>query len=84
MQGRARPDTKGADMTTNHPTAGHTTTMVDGTALGAACGLHWACAVVNPALSIIGLLPTPQQRTTALLALLRAEVTRRAQARNTP
>jgi hypothetical protein len=65
-------------MTTNHPTAGHTTGMVDGAALGAACGLEGAPTVVNPALSIIGLLPTPQQRTAAFLAVLRAEVTRRS------
>jgi hypothetical protein len=32
----------------------------------AACGLHWATtAVVNPVLSIVGLLPTPQLRTAA-------------------
>ncbi|MGH3799606.1 MAG: hypothetical protein ACRDTD_05620, partial [Pseudonocardiaceae bacterium] len=29
----------------------------------AGCGLHWATTVVNPALSIVGLLPTPQLRT---------------------
>ena len=34
--------------------------------------------MVNPALSTIGLLPTPQLRTAALLAALRAEVTRRS------
>jgi hypothetical protein len=52
------------------------------------CGLHWVTTVVNPALrvalSIVGLLPTPQQRTAALLDVLHAEVTQRAQAiRNT-
>jgi hypothetical protein len=62
-------------MTTNLPPAKRTTTMVDGAALGTAC-LDKATTMVNPALSIIGLLPTPQQRTTALLALLRAEVER--------
>ncbi len=50
-----------------------------------ACGLHWATTVVNPtlraALSVVGLLPTPQLRTAALLAVLRTEVTQRAQAR---
>lgn len=50
-----------------------------------ACGLHWATTVVNPtlrvALSVVGLLPTPQQRTAALLDVLRSEVTQRAQAR---
>lgn len=46
----------------------------------AACGLHWeTTAVVNPVLSIVGLLPTPQLRTAALLAALRAEVARRNQ-----
>jgi hypothetical protein len=44
----------------------------------AACGLHWATTVVNPALSIVGLLPTPQLRTAAFLALLRTEVTQRS------
>ena len=44
----------------------------------AACGMSWAVSVVNPALSVIGLLPTPQLRTAALLALLRTEVTRRS------
>jgi len=44
----------------------------------AACGLDWACAAVHPALSIIGLLPTPQQRTAAFLATLRTEVARRS------
>ena len=52
-----------------------------------ACGLHWATTVVNPtlrvALSIVGLLPTPQ-RTAALLDVLHAEVTQRAQAEGTP
>lgn len=47
-----------------------------------ACGLHWATTVVNPvlrvALSIVGLLPTPQQRTAALLAVLRTEVAQRS------
>ncbi len=50
-----------------------------------ACGLHWCTTVVNPvlrvALSIVGLLPTPQQRTAALLAVMSAAVTQRAQAR---
>jgi hypothetical protein len=53
-----------------------------------ACGLHWVPTVVNPvlrvALSIVGLLPTPQQRTAALLDVLHAEVTQRAQAKGTP
>jgi hypothetical protein len=31
--------------------------------------------VINPALSIVGLLPTPQLRTAGLLAVLRTEVT---------
>jgi ribosomal protein L37AE/L43A len=48
----------------------------------AACGMHWAITVVNPtvrvALSIVGLLPTPQLRTAALLAVLRSEVTQRS------
>jgi ribosomal protein L37AE/L43A len=49
----------------------------------AACGMHWAFTVVNPtvrvALSIVGLLPTPQLRTAALLAVLRSEeVTQRS------
>ncbi|MGH3754655.1 MAG: hypothetical protein ACRDRP_18550 [Pseudonocardiaceae bacterium] len=43
-----------------------------------ACGLDWAITVVNPGLSIVGLLPTPQLRTAALLAVLRTEVTRRS------
>lgn len=46
------------------------------------CGTAWACSLVNPnlraALSIVGLLPTPQQRTAALLAVIQAEVTRRS------
>jgi len=33
---------------------------------------------VRAALSVIDLLPTPTQRTTALLAILRTEVTRRS------
>ena len=32
------------------------------------CDMHWATTVVNPALSVVGLLPTPE---------LRTEVTRR-------
>ncbi len=52
-----------------------------------ACGLHWCMTVVNPtlrvALSIVGLLPTPQQRTAALLAVLRTEVTQRSGKRHT-
>jgi hypothetical protein len=36
--------------------------------------MHWACTVANPALSIVGLLPTPQLRTAAL----RTEVTQRS------
>jgi len=44
----------------------------------AACGLHWACTVANPALSIISLLPTSQLRTAAFLAVLHTEVTRRS------
>lgn len=43
-----------------------------------ACGVDWACTVVNPALSIVGLLPTSELRSVAFLALLRAEVTQRA------
>jgi ribosomal protein L37AE/L43A len=50
-----------------------------------ACGLHWATTVINPilrvTLSVVGLLPTPQQRTAALLAVLRTEIIQRAQAR---
>ncbi len=50
-----------------------------------ACGLDFACTVINPtlraALAVIGLLPTPQQRTAALLDVMRTEVTQRAQAR---
>jgi ribosomal protein L37AE/L43A len=42
-----------------------------------ACGLHWATTVINPALSIVGLLPRPQLRTAALLATLCTEVTQR-------
>ncbi len=46
------------------------------------CGLDFAVTVVNPALrvalSIVGLLPTPQQRTAALLDVMRTEVNRRA------
>ncbi len=44
----------------------------------AVCGLDWACAAVHPALSIIGLLPTPALRSAALLALLRTEVAQRS------
>ncbi|MGH4001131.1 MAG: hypothetical protein ACRDTJ_27145, partial [Pseudonocardiaceae bacterium] len=44
----------------------------------AACGLHWATTVVNPARSIVGLIPTPQLRAAALRAILRTEVTRRS------
>jgi hypothetical protein len=44
----------------------------------AACGLHWATTVVNPALCLVGVLPTPQLRAAALLALLRTEVTQRS------
>ncbi len=47
-----------------------------------ACGLHWVTTVVNPtlrvALPVVGLLPTPHQRTAALMALLGTEVTQRA------
>ena len=47
-----------------------------------ACGMDWAVTVVNPtvrvALSVVGLLPTPQLRTAALLAVLRVEVTQRS------
>jgi hypothetical protein len=43
-----------------------------------ATDLHWATTVINPALSIVGLLPTPALRTAALLATLRTEVTRRS------
>ncbi|HKR49705.1 MAG TPA: hypothetical protein VJT72_09035 [Pseudonocardiaceae bacterium] len=46
--------------------------------LCATCGLHWATTMVNPALSIVSLLPTPQLRTTALMAILRTEVHRRS------
>jgi transposase-like protein len=44
----------------------------------ATCGLHWATTMVNPALSIMGLLPTPQLHTAALMAILRTEVHRRS------
>lgn len=48
-----------------------------------ACGLDWAVTVVNPtlrvALSSVGLLPTPQLRTVALLDVLRTEVTQRSE-----
>jgi hypothetical protein len=47
-------------------------------AMCTACGLHGATTTVSPALSILGLLPTPQLRTAAFLALLRTEVTRRS------
>ncbi len=47
-------------------------------AMCTACGMHWATTTVNPALSILGLLPTPQLRTAALMATLRTEVTRRS------
>jgi hypothetical protein len=50
----------------------------------AACGMHWATTVINPTLSIVGLLPTSQLRTATLLAVLRTEVAQHAQARNTP
>ena len=47
-----------------------------------ACGLDWAVTVVNPtvraALDVIGLLPTPNLRSAALLAVLRAEVRQRS------
>ncbi len=49
----------------------------------AACSMHWAITVANPALSIVGLLPTPQLRTAALLAALRTEVTRRSRKEHT-
>lgn len=42
------------------------------------CGMQCACTVVNPALDIIGVLPTPELRTAAFLALLRTEVARRS------
>ncbi len=42
-----------------------------------ACGMNFAVTVVNPALSVVGVLPTPQLRTAALLAVLRTEVTQR-------
>jgi hypothetical protein len=41
-------------------------------------GMHWATTTVNLALSIVGLLPTPQLRTAAFLAVLHTEVTRRS------
>jgi ribosomal protein L37AE/L43A len=44
----------------------------------AACGLRWATTVVNPALSIVGLLPTPQLLTAALMVVRRTEVHRRS------
>ncbi|MGH3886225.1 MAG: hypothetical protein ACRDSZ_06595 [Pseudonocardiaceae bacterium] len=44
--------------------------------------MHWATTVVNPALSIVGLLRTPQLRTAALLAILRTEVTQRSEGRD--
>jgi hypothetical protein len=47
-------------------------------AMCTACGLHWATTTVNPALSIVGLLLTPQLRTAAFLATLRTEVTQRS------
>ena len=51
----------------------------------AAYGMHWAVtAVVNPALSLVALLPTPQLRTAALLAVLRTEVTQRSGKEHTP
>jgi hypothetical protein len=40
--------------------------------------MHWACTVANSALFIIGLLPTPELRTSAFLATLRTEVARRS------
>jgi hypothetical protein len=69
--------------------ATHSVQQITGTsptvdaAMCTACGLHWATTVVNPALrvalSIIGLLPTPELRTSAFLATLRTEVTRRSE-----
>jgi hypothetical protein len=47
-------------------------------AMCTACGMHWACTVANSALFIIGLLPTPELRTSAFLATLRTEVARRS------
>jgi hypothetical protein len=44
----------------------------------AARGLDFACTAVHPALSIIGLLSTPELRTAAFLAILRTEVARRS------
>ena len=49
-----------------------TSPMVDA-GLCTACGLHWATTVINPALSIVGLLPTPLRTAT-----LRTEATRHA------
>jgi hypothetical protein len=46
-----------------------------------ACRTNWATTVINPVLSIVGLLPTPALRTVALLATLRTEVTRRSEER---
>jgi ribosomal protein L37AE/L43A len=43
-----------------------------------ACGMHFAVTVVNPALSLVGVLPTPALRTAALLAVLRTEGTHRS------
>lgn len=52
------------------------------------CCTSWAVSVVNPnvgaALAVIGLLPTPQQRTAALLDVMRAEVTRRSEKEHHP
>ena len=51
-------------------------------AMCTACGWHWATTVVNPALrvalSIIGLLPTPELRTSAFLTALHSKVARRS------
>ncbi|MGH3896918.1 MAG: hypothetical protein ACRDTA_01440 [Pseudonocardiaceae bacterium] len=44
----------------------------------AVCGLDFAGTTVHPALSIVSLLPTPQLRTAALMAVLRTEVHRRS------
>jgi hypothetical protein len=44
---------------------------------------NWATTVINPALSIVGLLPTPQLRTAAFLALLRQEVHQRSATEHT-
>jgi hypothetical protein len=50
--------------------------------------MDWAVTVVNPtvrvALSIVGLLPTPQLRTAALLAVLRTDVRQRSGKDTTP